>query len=469
MQLEAIVQQTFGFAGFRPRQREIIEHILSPAGAEGTLVVMPTGGGKSLIYQVAALTVQRLSIVVSPLIALMKDQVDALRARGVAAACVHSGLSTRELIETRDRVLAGQIRLLYVAPERFKNRNFMAVVARQPLYLLAIDEAHCISHWGSGFRPSYRHLPAAIAALRPDRVLALTATANHQTRHDICTNLGLPRAHCFITGFRRDDLRFGRCRLDGNAYFNTRDAVLDRYDPEADSACGIVYLGTRKNCERLVADLERWSIPVAFYHAGMRDVDKQRVQEEWMRRDGVMVATTAFGMGIDKPNVRFVINGSLPANVEEWYQMIGRGSRDGRGCHCQLFSDAEDLRIRHFLLEIQYPPVTELRRFRRWLDATSRTEGERTLEATQDDLAAAAGIRPHTASGCCTICARYGLMEQLAPGRWRLLHRPEIRIDEAELERQRAAKLVDLERVRRIIRRGGDLLGAICTYLERGD
>ena len=464
MDLAALLRDRFGFAAFRPQQQHIIEHVLGPAGRNGTLVVMPTGGGKSLLYQIPALVLPGMTLVVSPLISLMKDQVDALQARGIRAACVNSSMSASELIAVRDQVSAGQVQLLYLAPERFKNENFMRIVEQRQVALLAIDEAHCISHWGSGFRPSYRHIPMAIQRLRPERVMALTATANAQTRQDIINNLALPQMHSIVTGFARTDLQFDRCRIEGNAYHNTKDAVLDCYDPDADMACGIVYMVTKKNCEKLVEDLRRWDIPAYVYHAGLADTEKQRVQETWMRDDGIMVATTAFGMGIDKPNVRFIINGGLPSNVEEWYQMIGRGSRDGQGCSCFLFSDAEDLRIKHFLIETQYPDVADLVRFKNWIDVESAGSSV-TRDMTQADMAAAAGIHKHAASGCCAFLHRLGVIDKVQSGIWTLHHRPDISIDYAEHRRRIAEKKADIERVRQIAKAGGDIVATMSAYL----
>jgi ATP-dependent DNA helicase RecQ len=467
MSIDRILNDTFGFPDFRPHQREIIEHIASPAGSAGTLVVMPTGGGKSLLYQIPALLQDRLSLVVSPLISLMKDQVDALRSRGVRAGCVNSAMSSAELLATRDAVIAGRIQLLYVAPERFNNTNFMQIMDRQSINLLAIDEAHCISHWGSGFRPSYRHIAGAIQRLRPERIVALTATANHQTQTDIVDNLGIPEARRVVTGFARDDLRFERCRIDSDAYGETRSAVLDAYDPEEGASCGIVYMVTKKNCETLVADLRRWDIPAHVYHAGLPDRDKQEVQERWMREDGVIVATTAFGMGIDKPNVRFIINGGLPSNVEEWYQMIGRGSRDGQGCNCFLFSDGEDLRIKHFLIETQYPSVSDLRSFKHWLDGFT-AKGPVTEDMTQAEMGARAGVRKHTASGCCGFLARLGLIDKIAPGTWTFHPSAQHNLDYREHAQRIADKKADIERVRQIARgKPEGIVAEMCQYLAR--
>ncbi|MDA3963498.1 MAG: RecQ family ATP-dependent DNA helicase [Planctomycetota bacterium] len=465
MSIDRVLADTFGFSEFRPHQREVIEHLRSPAGASGALVVMPTGGGKSLLYQIPALMEQRLSIVVSPLISLMKDQVDALCARGVRAACVNSSMSRADLLATREAVIAGQIQLLYVAPERFNNAAFMEVVQAQSIYLLAIDEAHCISHWGSGFRPSYRYIAGAIERLQPERVIALTATANRQTQLDIIDNLGIPQAHRVVTGFARDDLSFGRCRIGTDAYGDTRDAVLDLYDPEEGVDCGIVYMVTKKNCEQLATDLRRWGVPAQVYHAGLSDGDKQSVQERWMQDNGVIVATTAFGMGIDKPNVRFVINGGLPSNIEEWYQMVGRGSRDGQGCTCHLFSDGEDLRIKHFLIETQYPGVADLRKFKLWIDGLT-AKGPVTRDMTQAEMATAAKVRKHTASGCCGFLARLGLIEKLAPGTWTFHPSAAVDLDYSDHQQRITDKQSDIERVRRIASGAPDkILAEMCSYL----
>ncbi len=468
MSIDSILQTTFGFPAFREHQRDIIEHICSDAATgtdatTGTLVVMPTGGGKSLLYQIPALMGSELSIVVSPLISLMKDQVDALCAKGVRAACVNSSMTAVEQIAVRDAVLAKRIQILYVAPERFKNENFMTVILQQQINILAVDEAHCISHWGSGFRPAYRAIPQAIKRIAPRKIIALTATANKSTQKDIVDNLGMPQAKVFVTGFARDDLHFAGYNMHGLAYAETRDAVLNIYDPEDGVDCGIVYFNTKKNCEKLVEDLKRWNIPVYVYHGGLPDKEKDLIQERWMKDNGVMIATTAFGMGIDKPNVRFVINGGIPSNVEEWYQMIGRGSRDGQGCDCYLFSDAEDLRIKHFLIETQYPEVMHLKKFKLWVDRITEDE-DQTMSITQSAMAAKAGIPSHAASGCCGFLARLDVLEKVKPGVWTFHHMPDLDIDYSEHRKRIQEKKDDIERVRKIAH-GGQVLADMCAYL----
>jgi ATP-dependent DNA helicase RecQ len=328
------LQQVFGLQDFRPHQRDIIEHVIDGGDA---FVLMPTGGGKSLCYQLPALHREGLCIVVSPLISLMKDQVDALLANGVRAALYNSTLAATEARSVLARLHHGELDLLYVAPERMMRPGFIHSLEAVPICLIAIDEAHCVSQWGHDFRPEY----AALGELRghfPDTpFIALTATADPQTREDIVAVLGLQRARRFITGFDRPNIRY---------------TVLEKHQPQSqllrflqqrENESGIVYALSRKRVEEIAGHLAERGYAAAAYHAGLPAAQRKDVQERFVRDElSIVVATVAFGMGIDKPNVRFVVHYDLPRHLEGYYQETGRAGRDGLPAEALLLFGAQD-------------------------------------------------------------------------------------------------------------------------------
>ena len=332
--LHETLQHVFGLQDFRPHQRDIIEHVI---GGGDAFVLMPTGGGKSLCYQLPALHREGLCIVVSPLISLMKDQVDALLANGVRAALYNSTLAAAEARSVLARLHHGELDLLYVAPERMMRPGFIHSLEAVPVGLIAIDEAHCVSQWGHDFRPEY----AALGELRghfPDTpFIALTATADPQTREDIVAVLGLQRAHRFITGFDRPNIRY---------------TVLEKHQPQSQllrflerrgSESGIVYALSRRRVEEIAGHLAERGYAAAAYHAGLPAAQRKDVQERFVRDDlTIVVATVAFGMGIDKPNVRFVVHYDLPRHLEGYYQETGRAGRDGLPAEALLLFGAQD-------------------------------------------------------------------------------------------------------------------------------
>ncbi|MFZ5706563.1 MAG: DNA helicase RecQ [Pseudomonadota bacterium] len=328
--LEAL-QQTFGYAQFRGRQTDVIERVMAGLG---TLAVMPTGAGKSLTYQIPALCRPGTGLVISPLIALMHDQVRSAEAAGIRAAALTSADDNRD--ETIDRLRSGSLDLLYVAPERVSSDSFRRLIAQIPLALIAIDEAHCVSEWGHDFRPDYRLLRGLLDA-RPDVPrLALTATADRHTRDDILAQLGIEPDGLILAGFDRPNIRYGITPRDGVSR-QIASFIDDNPGP------GIVYAPTRDATERLAAQLSAAGRSARAYHAGLDPAIRAANQKAFVAsEDMVMVATVAFGMGIDKPDVRFVAHAGLPKSIEAYYQETGRAGRDGEPAATQLFWGAED-------------------------------------------------------------------------------------------------------------------------------
>jgi ATP-dependent DNA helicase RecQ len=318
----SVLQQVFGYAEFRGHQAEVIEHVAAGGDA---LVLMPTGSGKSLCYQIPALLREGVGVVVSPLIALMQDQVAALAELGVRAAFLNSTLNWAEVGEVEDRIRRGELDLLYVAPERLLTERCLQLLAASRLALIAIDEAHCVSQWGHDFRPEYLQL-AVLGARFPDVPrIALTATADAHTRAEILERLELARARVFVSSFDRPNIRYRIVEKD-----DSRSQLVDFIRAEHAGDAGIVYCLSRRKVDETAAFLETQGIAALPYHAGMDAEMRRRHQDRFQREDSlVMVATIAFGMGIDKPDVRFVAHLDLPKSVESYYQETGRAGRDG--------------------------------------------------------------------------------------------------------------------------------------------
>ncbi|MDQ3774326.1 MAG: DNA helicase RecQ [Pseudomonadota bacterium] len=354
-----LLKRYFGFDGFRPLQEAIIEDSL--AGRD-VFALLPTGGGKSLCYQLPALARPGLTVVVSPLIALMKDQVDALHASGIAATYLNSSLSPAESQERLRGLREDRFRLLYLAPERLMVPGVLADLGRRPVGLVAIDEAHCISEWGHDFRPEYRQLTELRDHFPGVPLMALTATATPRVREDIVALLRLREPRCYVASFNRPNLLY-RVVAKSRAYRQTRAFLNER---GKDS--GIVYCLSRKTADTLAAHLQSDGIAAASYHAGMASQDRAAQQERFLRDEvRVMCATIAFGMGINKPNVRFVLHYDLPKNVEGYYQETGRAGRDGLPSECLLLFDAADaIKLKRFI--DQKPDAEERRIAREQLD-----------------------------------------------------------------------------------------------------
>ena len=369
------LKKVFGFKEFRPNQESIVEAVL--AGRD-VFAVMPTGGGKSLCYQLPARMTGRTAVVVSPLISLMKDQVDAARANGLRAAFLNSTLSAAEKRRVYDGLRAGRLELLYLAPERLNLGGFLESMQGVPVSLFAVDEAHCVSEWGHDFRPDYLSLSAIKQAFPKTALAAFTATATLQVQADIVSRLGLVEPLVVRASFDRPNF-FVEVRPKDSA----DDQVLD-FIRERPGQAGIVYRTSRKSVEQTAFFLQRHGVDARPYHAGLPD-DERRANQEDFRKDAVdvVVATIAFGMGIDKPNVRFVIHADLPRSVEGYYQEIGRAGRDGEPAHCLLLYGGGDVpKLRHFIDEIEDDKVRRAAagRLSRMVDyAASRVCRRRTL------------------------------------------------------------------------------------------
>ena len=338
-----ILKDVFGFDDFRPGQAAAMESLLA---GRHVLAVMPTGAGKSLCYQVPALVLGGLTVVVSPLVALMQDQVAALRLAGVAADTINSSIDRDESIAAWRRVQAGETRLLYLAPERLMTQRMLDALARLDIRLIAVDEAHCISQWGPAFRPEYEQLSRLQGLFPKAPIIALTATADEATRRDIAQRLFAGKVETLVLGFDRPNIKLSvAARDDGPRQ------LLDFIKRHA-GLSGIVYCLSRKKTEETAAALEKGGVKALAYHAGMTKEARDANQNSFMTEAGVvMVATIAFGMGIDKPDVAYVFHTDLPGNLEAYYQEIGRAGRDGRAAEAHMLFGSGDIRMRRMFID----------------------------------------------------------------------------------------------------------------------
>ncbi|MFA2763414.1 DNA helicase RecQ [Bacillus pacificus] len=341
---QELLASYFGYSSFRRGQDETIKNVLD---GKDTVCIMPTGGGKSICYQIPALVFEGTTLVISPLISLMKDQVDTLVQNGISATYINSSISITEANQRIQLAKQGHYKLLYVAPERLDSMEFVDQLIDMKIPMIAIDEAHCISQWGHDFRPSYLHIHRILDYL-PEKplVLALTATATPQVRDDICNTLGINQENTIMTTFERENLSFSVIKgQDRNAY-------LADYIRQNQKESGIIYAATRKVVDQLYEDLMKAGVSVSKYHAGMSDNDRNEQQELFLRDEvSVMVATSAFGMGIDKSNIRYVIHYQLPKNMESYYQEAGRAGRDGLDSACILLYSSQDVQVQRFLID----------------------------------------------------------------------------------------------------------------------
>ncbi|EOP10595.1 MULTISPECIES: DNA helicase RecQ [unclassified Bacillus (in: firmicutes)] len=341
---QELLASYFGYSSFRRGQDETIKNVLD---GKDTVCIMPTGGGKSICYQIPALVFEGTTLVISPLISLMKDQVDTLVQNGISATYINSSISITEANQRIQLAKQGHYKLLYVAPERLDSMEFVDQLMDMKIPMIAIDEAHCISQWGHDFRPSYLHIHRILDYLQEKPlVLALTATATPQVREDICNTLGINQENTIMTTFERENLSFSVIKgQDRNAY-------LADYIRQNQKESGIIYAATRKVVDQLYEDLMKAGVSVSKYHAGMSDNDRNEQQELFLRDEvSVMIATSAFGMGIDKSNIRYVIHYQLPKNMESYYQEAGRAGRDGLDSACILLYSSQDVQVQRFLID----------------------------------------------------------------------------------------------------------------------
>ena len=384
-----VLKEIFGFDSFRPGQEEVIRTVLD---GRDTLAVMPTGGGKSLCYQVPALMSEGLTVIVSPLISLMKDQIDSLLQSSVeGAATLHSGLSPEERWEVEKRMRTGEIRMLYVAPERLRSLEFVLALRKAGVGLFVVDEAHCISEWGHDFRPDYLFLPRVVRDLGNPPVLALTATATPRVRQDILRSLGMREPKVVVTSFNRPNLTYRM--LSAKDKKDKLPLILGTI--RNSSPPGIVYGTTRKECEELAASLKRAGVNAAHYHAGLGAAERSSVQERFMTDElDVVVATIAFGMGVDKPNVRFVIHASVPGSLPAYIQEAGRAGRDGEPSECVVLYRGADLGRRKRLVTINAAGADEVESFFR---ALSRVAGAGRVNLPPTSIGSLGGVEPDLA------------------------------------------------------------------------
>ena len=379
MDAQPALEKYFGFREFREPQGEVISGILN---GQDVFVVMPTGGGKSLCYQLPAILLDGVTVVVSPLVALMKDQVDALAARGLSATLINSTISATEQHQRIRRMREGEFKLVYIAPERFRSRSFLQALGQITIGLFAIDEAHCISQWGHDFRPDYFRLGSVLEELGRPQVAAFTATATPEVRTDIVKRLGLENPSVFVAGFARPNLRFivTETERESDKYNRLRELVQRH-------RTGIVYCATRKRVDQVSQELKSWGIRVVSYHGGIDDAAREEAQNRFTQNDcDVAVATNAFGMGIDRADLRFVVHFEIPGSLEAYYQEAGRAGRDGEPAECELLFNYADTRIQDFFIDGSNPSVELIRNVYLLLRNMANEQGE--VERSIHDIAA---------------------------------------------------------------------------------
>ncbi|MDA7891123.1 ATP-dependent DNA helicase [Akkermansiaceae bacterium] len=388
------LQEVFGFEDFLDGQEVVIGEIL--LGRDGS-VVMPTGGGKSLCYQLPALCREGVTLVVSPLIALMKDQVDALEERGVAVTLINSTLTWNEQKERLDGMKNGAYQLVYIAPERFRAGSFMNALRDVKIEMVAIDEAHCLSQWGHDFRPDYMRLGKALEDLGRPQCVALTATATPIVRDDIRGVLKLREPFESISGFERPNLSFTITPVEKVAQkYGRLKKVL------AENKTGIVYCATRKKVEEVAETIHSWGLNCIAYHGGMSDKEREETQNAFIsRKADIAVATNAFGMGIDRSDVRFVVHFEIPGSVEAYYQEAGRAGRDGEASVCELLFNYADTRTQEFFIDGVNPGAGMIRDVYQFFlnDADENYESHRTLDEVKDAIGAKNGMAVGAALG----------------------------------------------------------------------
>jgi len=451
--------KVFGHTSFREGQREAISETMT--GEKGVLCVLPTGAGKSLVYQLPSIMSDKLTIVVSPLISLMKDQVDKLQSLGINAILINSSLSMRDAKLALAEVFSGGVRALYVSPERFDNPEFNRTIEKMDVDIFAVDEAHCISRWGHDFRPAYAELGGVIERINPRQVVALTATATDRVKDDICRSLHIEGAVRFIQSVYRPNLQLAAVEAYGRDRYEYVAVVV------ADFKTGLVYTATRKEAEEVSQYLCKRGIPAMFYHAGLTQTERSKTQTAWSQNGGIIVATSAFGMGIDRPDVRFVIHVGLSPSIEDWYQAIGRAGRDGKDSIClSVFDFDNDYRTQVFLIDMTNPSGKDVEGFWSWLKRTAIKEANgnpvANIKMTQKVMGNLSGFK--NVGACISFLKQRGLVKTLGRGSYEVRLDRDDTFDVTQIDGSRAERLRKLNDLTSFYREGECRFLRVCAY-----